>query len=108
MEYLIIEVPDMNDSMSRVILDEKYYQVRFTYNDTMDYWSFGLYDDRSNPIIIGLKIVPNSPIGMFLGAKKLPGLFMALSSLNKIGRYDFLTGDAVFIFKALSEESESE
>lgn len=102
MEYLIIEVPDMNDSMLRVILDEKYYQVRFTYNDTMDYWSFGLYDDRNNPIIIGLKIIPNTPIGLYLGTRKLPGIFIARSANERIGRYDFMSGDAEFIYVSYS------
>lgn len=98
MDYTIIEVPDMNDSMSRVVLNEKYYQIRFTYIDTFDYWEFGLYDDRNNPIVIGLKIVPNTPIGLFLGARKLPGLFMALSPYSWIGRDGFKSGDAKFIF----------
>ena len=34
MDYIIIEVPDMNDSVSRIALNGKQYQLRFTYNDT--------------------------------------------------------------------------
>lgn len=31
MEYTIIEVPDQNDSVSNVVLNDTYYQIRFTY-----------------------------------------------------------------------------
>lgn len=33
MDYTIIEVPDMNDSVSRVVLSGTAYLIRFTYND---------------------------------------------------------------------------
>ena len=43
MEYTIIEVPDLNDSMSRVVLNGKAYLIRFTWNDRGGFWKFGLY-----------------------------------------------------------------
>lgn len=36
MDYTIIEVPDMNDSVSRVVLSGTAYLIRFTYNDSKD------------------------------------------------------------------------
>lgn len=42
MEYTIIEVPDLNDSMSRVVLNGKAYLIRFTWNDRGGFWKFGL------------------------------------------------------------------
>lgn len=62
MEYTIIEVPDLNDSMSRVVLNGKAYLIRFTWNDRGGFWKFGLYDTQSKPIVIGIKIVPRFPI----------------------------------------------
>ena len=44
MNYTIIDVPDMNDSISRIVLSGKQYQLRFTWNDTGGYWTFGLLD----------------------------------------------------------------
>ena len=44
MDYTIIEVPDMNDSVSRVVLSGTAYLIRFTYNDSKDYWKFSLYE----------------------------------------------------------------
>lgn len=99
MEYTIIEVPDMNDSLSRVTLGEVYCQIRFTYNDTKDYWTFGIYTDKGEPVAIGIKIVPKMVLNLFFGANELPyGVFGVLTSLDRIGRDDFKTGNAKFIF----------
>ena len=53
MDYTIIEVPDMNDSVSRVVLSGTAYLIRFTYNDSKDYWKFSLYDSQNVPIVLG-------------------------------------------------------
>ena len=58
MDYTIIEVPDMNDSVSRVVLSGTPYLIRFTYNDTKDYWKFSLYDSQNVPIAISSERVP--------------------------------------------------
>ncbi|MCD8397529.1 MAG: hypothetical protein LUD12_10200 [Lachnospiraceae bacterium] len=110
MDYIIIEVPDMNDSISRITLDDVDYQIRFTYNDTQDYWSFGLYDDQGDPIAIGIKIVPRAPLNLFFGVNELPdGVFGVLSNLDRIGHDDFKDGNAKFIYAPVDmgdEESE--
>ncbi len=99
MEYTIIEVPDMNDSVSRVVLNGKPYEIRFTYNDTGDYWKFSLYDSLKNPIVLGIKVVPNMPLNLFSGAAKLPdGVFGVRTNLERIGRDAFRNGAAEFIF----------
>ena len=98
-DYTIIEVPDMNDSVSRIVLCGKQYQIRFTYNDTFDYWTFGLYDSLGEPIRIGVKIVPQMPLNLFWGTDLMPfGVFGVLSDLERIGRNDFVNGKAQFIF----------
>jgi hypothetical protein len=99
MVYIIIEVPDMNDSVSTVVLSGEQYQVRFTYNDTGGYWSFGIYDTLGNPIRVGIKMVPKMPLNLFCGTDDMPnGVFGVLSSLEKVGRNDFVDGKAKFIF----------
>ncbi len=98
MEYTIIEVPDMNDSVSRVVLNGKQYQVRFTWNDTGGYWSFGLLDSLGTPIVVGMKIVPRFPINVFHAVELPIGIFGAFSELEKIGRLDFVEGKARFGF----------
>ncbi len=97
--YIIIEVPDMNDSFSRVVLQGKLYFIRFTYNDTFGYWSFGVYNSLYDPIREGIKIVPRMVLNLFCGTMDMPnGVFGVLTELDKVGRYDFFEGKAKFIF----------
>lgn len=104
MEYIAIEVPNMNDSISRVVLNGTEYNIRFTYNDTFDYWKFSLYDSLQNPIVEGIKIVPQIPLNIFYGQTEMPfGIFGVISTLDRITRYDFLEGKATFIFCPASE-----
>lgn len=99
MEYTIIEVPDMNDSVSRVVLAGTAYLIRFTYNDTCDYWKFSLYNAQNEPIVLGIKIVPRFPLNVFYGVTKLPdGVFGVMTKLERIGRNDFVDGNAQFVF----------
>lgn len=99
MDYIIIEVPDMNDSISRIVLLGKQYQIRFTWNDTGGFWSFGLMDSLGTPLLIGIKIVPQFPLNLFYGTENLPlGVFAALTEKDRIGRQDFVNGKAQFVF----------
>lgn len=99
MEYLEIKVPDMNDSISSVELDGKVYLIRFTYNDSKDYWYFGLYDEYEEPVLQGIKIVPNMMLTPFFGFSRIPtGSFICLSSYDKVGRYDFENEIASFLY----------
>lgn len=99
MGIIAIEVPDMNDSISRIVLNGKVYQIRFTWNESGEYWKFGLYSMQNEPIVIGIKIVPRYPLNLFFGVTKLPnGVFGVQTKLHRIGRNDFINGKAKFIF----------
>lgn len=99
MVYTIIEVPDMNDSMSRIVLNNTPYHIRFTYNLTGDYWKFSLYDSLKEPIAYGIKIVPRFPLNVFSGVADLPfGVFGVMTTLDRVGRDDFKEGRVQFIF----------
>lgn len=99
MDCVVIEIPEKNDSISRVVLDGVQYFVRFTYNDTFDYWTFGLMDALENPILSGVKIVPNYPINLFAGTDQIPaGIFAVLTELERVGHDDFKNGLAQFVY----------
>lgn len=96
---VVIIPPDMHDSFSRVVLNNTEYLIRFTYNDTGDYWTFGLYDGEQRPLAAGIKIVPNSPLNFFYPCNGLPdGTFGVISDLDRIGRRAFQDGRTKFIF----------
>lgn len=97
--YIIIDVPDMNDSFSRIVLQGKPYFLRFTYNDTFGYWSFGVFNSLYEPIREGIKIVPKMALNLFCGTMDMPnGVFGVLTELEKVGRSDFVESRAKFIF----------
>ena len=99
MDYIIIEVPDLNDSISRIVLLGKQYQLRFTWNDTGGFWSFGLMDSLGAPLLIGTKIVPQFPLNLFYGTDNLPlGVFAALTEKDRLGRQDFVNGKVQVVF----------
>lgn len=101
---LKIEVPDMNDSISRITLAGKEFFIRFTWNDTYGYWSFGLYDTEKNPIIHSIKIVPYSALNHFYTSKDFPdGIFGCYTNRESIGRDDFKNGIAEFNFIPMSD-----
>lgn len=96
---LFIEVPDMNDSVSTLSIDGEKYEIRFTYNEKYDYWSFGLRDVNGNPIVAMTRIVPNFPLFHFYEGLKIPkGIFGCLSDTSKVGRYAFVNKTAEFVY----------
>lgn len=94
-----IQVPDKNDSISRVTLAGQEYLIRFTWNQTCGTWSFGLYDMNRNTLINSIKIVPYTPMNYFYRTRGLPSGTFGCTSIEKvIGRRDFVEGKAEFIF----------
>ena len=96
---LYIKVPDMNDSISTLSIDGKEYGLRFTYNELFDYWSFGLYNEKSEPIVAMTRIVPNFPLFHFYTNADIPdGIFGCRSDKETVGRYAFSDGTAEFMY----------
>ena len=65
-----------HDSFSDITINGERLLIRFTYNDTFDYWSFGLYETNRTPILAGIKIVPNFPLNLFLPMRRFDGVLM--------------------------------
>lgn len=94
-----IQVPNMNDSFSRVILCRQEYLIRFMYNGTCDYWLFGVYDKNKRILLQHRKIVPLCPLTHFDVSVGIPqGIFGCFTNLKHVGRNDFLSGKAEFAF----------
>lgn len=96
---IYIAVPNMNDSVSDVTIDDVQYRLRFTYNETYDYWSFGVRTANNEPIIEGVRIVPNFPILYYCTDYRLPdGDFGCISDEAEVGRYAFENKTAEFVY----------
>ncbi len=103
----IISLPDMNDSFSRVVLQGREYLLRLTYNDTGDFWTFGLYRSEDDPIITEIKIVPCFPLNRYFDTSDMPdGIFGAITNLERVGRNAFVNGEAQFVFIPTEELTE--
>lgn len=96
---LYIKVPDMNDSLSTLSIDGVEYLLRFTYNEKYDFWSFGLYTVKEEPIIAMTRIVPNFPIMHYYTYTDIPaGIFGCLSDIDTVGRQAFNNKTAEFVY----------
>ena len=69
-----IQFPHEHDSFSEITLNGELLLIRFTYNDTFDYWTFGIYELNREPIVAAVKIVPNFPLNLFLSMRRLDGM----------------------------------
>lgn len=101
---LYITVPDMNDSVSSITIDEVEYNIRFTYNATGDYWSFGIQNADGEPIVAMTKMVPDFPLTHFFNYTDLPyGIFGVLTKEERLTRESFNNGTAEFVYIPWSE-----
>ena len=99
MQRLEIAVPNLNDSYSRVVLDGTQYLIRFTWNDTAQRWSFGLYTLQREPLAVGLRMVPRFPLNMQIVGGGFPvGVFGVYTENAAVGRQDFIKGSATFAY----------
>ncbi len=95
----IIEVPDMNDSMTEFVIDETVYLLRFTYSEKYDCWNFGIYDMNEDPVVAMTRIVPNYPLVSHIVKSNMPkGNFAAVSLVDRIGYEDFQNGNVQFMY----------
>lgn len=104
MKYTVIQVPHYNDSFSRIVLDGKVWDIRFTYNNATDCWKFGLFDSQRNPILQDVKIVPGIPLNHAFCKPPYPSvLFAAKTKKDRIGYRDFWDENAEFLFVELKD-----
>ncbi len=100
--------PDSNDCLTRIVLDGAEYLFRFSYNYMGGYWTVGVYQGASKPVIAGIKIVPNYPINWHLRQyTELPnGTLGVICKQDKIGRNDFINGNAQMVYVTKDETDE--
>ena len=93
-----IIVPREHDSFGEITLNGELLLIRFSYNDTFDYWTFGIYERNRTPILQGIKIIPNFPLNLFLPMRRLgDACFIVSSKQQRIGRRDFWDSNAQFM-----------
>lgn len=92
---IYIDVPDMNDSKSRITLSGKEFIIRFTYASVHDNWYLSLYSADSELLLGMVKILPLFPLTEYYTNVDLPdGKFGCITNLAHVGRNAFKNGDA--------------
>ena len=96
---IYIDVPDMNDSKSRITLSGKEFMIRFTYSSVHDHWYVSLYSAEDELILGMIKILPLFPLTEYYTDVQLPdGKFGCITNLANIGRNAFKDGQASFAY----------
>lgn len=96
---IYIDVPDANDSKSRITLAGREYSIRFTYVGIHDNWFFSLYDSFDRLLLGHIKVLPLFPLTEYYTDVDLPGgKFGCITDLAHVGRNAFVNGDAKFAF----------
>ena len=106
---IIISVPQLNDSLSRIVLDGKECFLRFSWNTEGEFWSFAIWKSWDTALVSGIKVVPNYPLTETVNASGMPqGVFAALSNKTAIGKEDFWNGLASFVYASPDEVTANE
>ena len=96
---IYIDVPDMNDSKSRITLSGKEFMIRFTYSSEHDPGHYTHYSAEHEQILRMIKILPLFPQTEYYTDVQLPdGKFGCITNLANIGRNAFKDGQASFAY----------
>ena len=97
LEYYEISVPDRNDSIMRVNLDEVYYNLRLTWNAYGVFWMLSIYDAEMNIILGMARLVPGTIWNFYYQTQGgPPGVLGVETEQETIGRNDFVDGKVQF------------
>ncbi|MBF1221554.1 MAG: hypothetical protein HXM21_00090 [Haemophilus influenzae] len=102
-----INVPDYNDSLLEVELDEETFFLHFSWNETGEFWTLGIENAYNNELVSSLKILPERPLLQFVRNEHLPlGDLIAIRSDNGqvIRRDDFKNGKATLFYMSIGDE----
>lgn len=103
-------LPDLNDSISQVELDEENYRLRMTWNSRDSAWFLSMFTDDLEPVVQSIRVVPNYRLLDRYNDSLLPtGDFVAIDltqSLEVVGRDDFTNGACSLIYFSADELSD--
>lgn len=97
-----ITLPDANDFVISVTLDNESFRLRFSWNDTAGFWTMGIRNDQNVSIIEGIRCVPNYPLLAQYRRPALPkGELLCVildDTQTTIVRDDFINGRARLVY----------
>lgn len=102
-----INVPNHNDSLLEVTLDDEVFFLHFSWNSTGEYWTLAIENAYNDELVSSLKMLPNRPLLSFVRTSDLPlGQLIVVreDNLDSLGRDDFANGKASLIYIGIDNE----
>lgn len=91
---LIISTPRSSVSLQEVTLENKNIAIDLSWNNRNSSWYIGLYDIFENPILTGIRLVPDTAINLRYTDDRLPDGIISLVQLSDrvtLGRFNLGT-----------------
>lgn len=102
-----ITIPDKNDSLVEVELDQELFFLHFSWNSVGKYWSLSIENAYNDEAISCLPILPNRYLLDYVRNEHTPlGNFIAIRNDrgDTISRSDFVEGNAEFYYIEANDE----
>lgn len=101
-----INVPNHNDSLLEVELDDEVFFLHFSWNSTGEFWTLSIENAYNDELVSCLRMLPNRSLLSFVRTADLPlGELVVVreDNLQAIGRDDFKNGLAALIYVSIDE-----
>jgi len=84
MSVLIPCRPDLSHYDMQVVLSNITYTLEFRWNTREGYWYMDIKDETEDPILAGIKVVIEWPLGIrTVDSRRPPGVFFAIDTTNQ-------------------------
>lgn len=104
---ITIPIPNLNDSLLEVELDDEVFFLHFSWNSAGGFWSMAIENAYNDEILTGIKLLPNRFLLQQFSEDTLPlGDFIVVrdDELQSVGRDDFLAKKAALIYVGVDDE----
>ena len=102
-----IEIPDHNDNLVEVELDEEIFFLHFSWNETAQYWTLSIENAYNDELISCLPLLPHRALIQPVRNNELPlGELITIREDDHatIGRADFKNGTAQLVYVSVDDE----
>lgn len=102
-----IQLPDKNDFITEVTLDDEVFFLHFSWNDTLKFWALAIENAYNDELVSNIVVLPNRPLLAPIRREALPlGELIVVREDNQqaIGRDDFISGQATLIYIEVDDE----
>ncbi|OBW92976.1 phage baseplate plug protein [Gallibacterium salpingitidis] len=102
-----IQLPDKNDFITEVNLDDEVFFLHFSWNDTLQFWSLAIENAYNDELVSNIVVLPNRPLISPIRREAFPiGELIVVreDSQQAIGREDFISGKATLIYIEVDDE----